>query len=220
MSPRRAALAKWVSEHDQDAITDELLKVEELVHQAFNEGLACEIDTWTESKSYRHLRERETAGQLDLIGWALWMKEIDGDLIQLALGGTFDVIVHGCNCLSTMGAGIAQQIKRIFPEAYKADCSNPEGVKSRLGTCSAANVHRGELDLVVVNAYTQFAYGPGVHIDYDALRKCMSVVAERYGDKRIGLPRIGCGLGGGDWNAVRDILEQVFVGCDVTVVHF
>lgn len=25
-------------------------------------------------------------------------QEIDGDLIQLALEGNFDVIAHGCNC--------------------------------------------------------------------------------------------------------------------------
>ena len=31
------------------------------------------------------------------------MKEVFGDLIELALVGKFDVIVHGCNCFSTMG---------------------------------------------------------------------------------------------------------------------
>jgi O-acetyl-ADP-ribose deacetylase (regulator of RNase III) len=29
---------------------------------------------------------------------------IDGDLIKLAKEGKFDVIAHGCNCHSTMGA--------------------------------------------------------------------------------------------------------------------
>ena len=32
-------------------------------------------------------------------------QEIIGDLIKLANEGTFDVITHGCNCMSTMGAG-------------------------------------------------------------------------------------------------------------------
>ena len=39
------------------------------------------------------------------------MKIIKGDLIKLALQGEFDVIVHGCNCFCTMGAGIAKSIK-------------------------------------------------------------------------------------------------------------
>ncbi|MGJ4995019.1 hypothetical protein ACQR0Z_11425 [Bradyrhizobium sp. HKCCYLS3077] len=53
------------------------------------------------------------------------MKIIKGDLIKLALDGHIDVIVHGCNCQCTMGAGIAKSIKDIFPEAYAADLSTP-----------------------------------------------------------------------------------------------
>ena len=30
-------------------------------------------------------------------------QEIEGDFIQLALQGKFDVIAHGCNCQCTMG---------------------------------------------------------------------------------------------------------------------
>lgn len=36
------------------------------------------------------------------------MKTMLGDLLSLAIDGRFDVIVHGCNCQCTMGAGIAQ----------------------------------------------------------------------------------------------------------------
>jgi len=39
---------------------------------------------------------------------------IKGNLITLAKKGEFDVIVHGCNCLNVMGAGIAKQIKKTF----------------------------------------------------------------------------------------------------------
>jgi ribonucleoside-diphosphate reductase beta chain len=38
----------------------------------------------------------------------------DGDLITLAKAGKFDVIAHGCNCHSTMGAGIAPQMAKAF----------------------------------------------------------------------------------------------------------
>jgi O-acetyl-ADP-ribose deacetylase (regulator of RNase III) len=41
-------------------------------------------------------------------------REIPGNLITLALEGTFDVIAHGCNCFCTMGAGIAPQMARTF----------------------------------------------------------------------------------------------------------
>lgn len=48
-------------------------------------------------------------------------KTTRGDLIKLAKKGKFDIIVHGCNCFCEMGAGIARQIKKTFPEAYRAD---------------------------------------------------------------------------------------------------
>lgn len=49
------------------------------------------------------------------------MHERHGDLLQLALAGEFDVIVHGCNCFGDMGKGIALAVKQQFPEAYQAD---------------------------------------------------------------------------------------------------
>jgi len=39
------------------------------------------------------------------------IKTIQGNLIQFAQNGGFDLIVHGSNCFCTMGAGIAQGIK-------------------------------------------------------------------------------------------------------------
>ena len=49
------------------------------------------------------------------------MKKIKGDLIALAIQGEFDLIIHGCNCFCTMGAGISKTIKSKFPNAYLAD---------------------------------------------------------------------------------------------------
>lgn len=36
------------------------------------------------------------------------MKEINGDLVEMADNGQFSLIVHGCNCQSVMGSGIAK----------------------------------------------------------------------------------------------------------------
>lgn len=59
------------------------------------------------------------------------LKIMHGDLIKLALTGDFDVIVHGCNCFNTMGAGIAKTIKQTFPEAYQADLKTEKGSKQK-----------------------------------------------------------------------------------------
>ena len=97
--------------------------------------------------------------------------KIKGDLIKLAIKGDFDVIIHGCNCFCTMGAGIAKSIKAAFPEAYKADMETLKGDKEKLGNFSAANIKRNGQEITIVNAYTQYHYGgTGIKVDYSAIQ--------------------------------------------------
>lgn len=146
------------------------------------------------------------------------MKIVKGNLIKMAKEGKFDVIAHGCNCFCTMGSGIAKQIKDEFPKAYEADLDTISGDKSKLGYIGTAIIEEYNFD--VANAYTQYRYGPGLHTDYKAVRSCMSLIKKWYAGKRIGLPQIGCGLGGGDWEIVRNIIEEELDGEDVTVVIY
>ena len=149
------------------------------------------------------------------------MKTIKGDLILLAKDGNFDVIVHGCNCMCTMGAGIAQSIKKEFPEAYKADLQTPKADETKLGTCSFAVSNTNYGIITIVNAYTQYNWrGSGVLADYDAIRSCLKWVKTNFGGKRIGLPKIGAGLARGDWNKISNIIEDELAGEDVTFVIF
>ena len=145
------------------------------------------------------------------------MKYIDGDLIKLASQGMFDVIGHGCNCFHSMGAGIAKSIKQAFPEALMADQFSRYGDKNKLGTFT----HVDYGDFIVLNLYTQFNYGSNkINVDYDTVRNCMKEIKRKYSGKRIGLPFIGCGLAGGDWNIVSKIIEDELCNEDVTIVKF
>ena len=149
------------------------------------------------------------------------MKVTQGDLIKKAKQGEFDLIVHGCNCFCIMGAGIAKGIKSEFPEAFDADQATAKGSKDKLGTCSFAKIEREGIHLIVVNAYTQFHYsGPGIKVDYDAVRSCMKWIKENFEKKRIGLPKIGAGLAGGDWKRISQIIDEELGGEDVTLVEF
>lgn len=148
------------------------------------------------------------------------MKIVKGDLLELAKNGQFDVIVHGCNCFCTMGAGIALQIKHQFPEAYKADMetknSNPDYI-TKLGTYSKAEIG----DLTIVNAYTQFY--PGINPlseNYDAIVKVFVEIANDFSGKRVGIPMIGAGLAGGNWAVINKIIENAVGGLDITVVEY
>ena len=144
-----------------------------------------------------------------------------GDLIQLALSGEFDVIVHGCNCHCQMGRGIALTIKKLLPEAYFADCQTSKSDKTKLGTISVAEIKRNQVSFVVVNAYTQFDWaGEGVKADYQAIRQVMKAIKQQFSGKRIGYPKIGAGLAGGDWQIIYPIICEELEGEHHTLVEY
>lgn len=148
-----------------------------------------------------------------MIDWKL--KYVKGDLVKSA--GDYDVILHGCNNFCTMGAGVALYIKRKYPKAYEVDKKTKYGDMSKLGTISVAECD----DVTVVNAYIQHHFkGADVLVEYYALRECMKRVKEQFSGKKIGLPMIGSGLAGGDWQVIENIIKDELSGEDVTIVVF
>jgi len=149
------------------------------------------------------------------------MKTIKGDLLDLALSGAFDVIVHGCNCQCRMGRGIALSIKNQFPEAYRADIATVLGDRTKLGSFSSADIVRGTQQFTIINAYTQFHWqGTGVIADYEAIRRVFKEIKSRFSGCRIGYPKIGAGLAGGDWDIISVIIRDELSGENHTYVEF
>lgn len=154
--------------------------------------------------------------------------EINGDLIKLAQAGRFDVIAHGCNCFCTMQSGIAPQMARAFGcDGYPMEDLNLRGDINKLGMIEyksqlvASSVHKEFTKLYIVNAYTQ--YEPRVAIkplDYEALTLCMRKINHIFAGQHVGLPKIGAGLAGGDWERIKQIIQTEFTKCDVTVVNY
>jgi len=144
-----------------------------------------------------------------------------GDLVQKAKAGEFDVIVHGCNCFCTMGAGIAKTIKQVFPAAYEANVATVAGDKAKLGQYTVATVQAGGKALAIVNAYTQYKWkGPGRKADYEAIRQAFQRIKQEYPGQRIGYPAIGAGLAGGEWPVIAAIIEQELAGEDHVFVEW
>ena len=161
------------------------------------------------------------------------LKHATGDLLEMAQQGQFDIIIHGCNCQCRMGAGIAAQIKRQYPEAYDADCETTPGVYETLGNYTTALVH-GSVGNVftIVNAYTQFTIAsyPGEDVfEYYSFGLILQKLAyyHKLADNpaRYGLPYIGMGLAGGNQAAIMRMIESfsdqiTLAGGSVTLVEF
>lgn len=156
-------------------------------------------------------------------------KIIKGNLITLALEGNYDVIAHGCNCQANMGAGIAKQIKDIFPDAYKIDQLVNEHTHDKEDLMGQYSTywHRLLYDrhFYILNLYTQLYPGlpsPGCKIpfDFEAFVTCLRKVNQRFKGQKIGLPLIGCGLGGAPDYAVKKLIEMELFNMDVTIVEY
>ena len=142
---------------------------------------------------------------------------VQGNLIQAFINSQIDVLVHGCNCYCTMESGIALQIKNTFPSAYEKDCrtklqyNNP---KDKLGKISYDYILRKDGNLgLIINAYTQETYWDKKRkVSYEAISSSMKEVYKLCSDYniKIGMPFIGCGLGGANWKIVSNLINNVF----------
>ena len=168
------------------------------------------------------------------------IKYIDGDLIKLSKKGLFDVIVHGCNCQSKMGAGIAPQMAEAFgcdrfemetwgPGIEKLGCIDWQTFvlgEHAIWSLWDADNKKGEPELSVVNAYTQYKYGRNhkdgaiAPFDYEAFTICMRKMNKIFEGKHIGMPKIGAGLAGGSWQRIERIIDAELYSCEVTVVNY
>jgi O-acetyl-ADP-ribose deacetylase (regulator of RNase III) len=153
------------------------------------------------------------------------LKEINGNLLDLFDQGEFNVIAHGCNCRGVMGGGIAFDIKRRYPEAHYEDmnCKIPFN-RRRLGRATVASLSEDDIKLIF-NLYTQVDPGPNAELtailsSIRFMKDYLLAITESRKDIKIGIPLIGCGIGGLDWDKVSVLFKDVFFDFDITVVHY
>jgi len=116
------------------------------------------------------------------------------------------IVLHGCNCFHTMGGGIALYLRNKYPVIADKDKETKFNDRSKLGTFSYAQINS---KLIIANCYTQFKYGwDKVHVDSDAIYKCIKSICETFPDYYIILPQIGCGLAGGDWKEIKKVINN------------
>lgn len=126
-------------------------------------------------------------------------------------------LAHGCNCAGAMGKGIAVEFRKRFPEMYAE-------YKER---CALGRFNLGDVLMWADGTTTIFNLGTQqtwrTKADLNAIKVALHTMvqlAERTGIKRIGLPRIGAGLGGLPWQDVRSELSALGAATSVELVVF
>lgn len=148
---------------------------------------------------------------------------IRGDITDI----TFGVISHGVNCQGRFRSGVARAIAMKWPDArrnYLRIFENDVDRRSLLGTIQQCEIDEG---LHVINMFTQFYYGKDGrrYADLKAIGKCLIKSIAIAKDLRYPfyIPKVGCGLGGLDWETEVFPLVQVVASrhkYDVTVIEF
>lgn len=138
---------------------------------------------------------------------------VNGDL----LNATAEYICHQVNCMGVMGSGVAKQIREKWPRAYTQyhdaceQYTQEHGKDWLLGKIQVVKVCDNTR---VVNMFGQLNYGRGgsQYTDMNALRRCFKTLAKEVKPgETIAMPyRIGCGLAGGDWGSVIDMISEIF----------
>lgn len=138
-----------------------------------------------------------------------------GSLLDVTAG----IIVHGANAQGVMGSGVALAVKNKYPECFtEYHC---EYVKLGLSLGSIVwwsnAVDNPELlvheTLFIANAITQQNYGTDRrHVNYVAVAEVFKEVIRQANATKLDVhfPKIGAGLGGGQW----EIIEAIINDCD------
>lgn len=116
-----------------------------------------------------------------------------------------EFLVNPVNCVGVMGKGLALEFKNKYPlnfEIYKKACDN-------------ASFNIGNLLIVpvdnkfIVNFPTKKHWRNKSDLEFIKIGlEELKVAIKEFNIKSIALPKLGCGLGGLDWNEVFDLIKD------------
>jgi O-acetyl-ADP-ribose deacetylase (regulator of RNase III) len=134
------------------------------------------------------------------------------------VGEGMKIIVHICNNKGGWGAGFVLALSKKWSEPEAVYRKKPRHI---LGDVEFVKV---EEDIMVANMVAQHGFGTmnGMPpIRYGAVRICLAEVNKMAArlNATVHMPRIGCGLAGGEWSKIQNIIEDVMT-VDVTVYDF
>lgn len=140
-----------------------------------------------------------------------------GNAVSALIDGEVDVLLHVCNNKGVMGSDIALEIKHRIPDAYESY----KYIYDKFGLDLGSNTYGfiENMERWVVNMTAQSGYGKNRRfLNYGALSKCLTIVANESKGSTIGLPyKLGADRAGGDWEIVLELITFILKDFDVTI---
>lgn len=138
-------------------------------------------------------------------------REVQGDLFE----GGYPAIGHGVNLAGLMGAGIAKVFREEYPDMYTVYRTK----------CLERTLHLGgfmpweEDGTVIFNLATQTNPGPDASLAavVSAVEGALAACFSYYDVPELAVPRLGCGIGGLQWENVQYVLRELGEASPVTL---
>ena len=113
-------------------------------------------------------------------------------------------LVNPVNCVGVMGAGLAKQFKKKYPdmfEEYVEACNSGTFKIGNVHAFAAADGH------YILNFPTKYDWRDPSKVDYinDGLNTLYTALPN-LGIRSIAIPPLGCGLGGLEWEVVKPMI--------------
>jgi O-acetyl-ADP-ribose deacetylase (regulator of RNase III) len=131
------------------------------------------------------------------------------------LDANVEALVNAVNCVGIMGRGIALQFKKTFPanfEVYRQACDANQVQPGRIfvyETCFPRNPK------FIINFPTKRHWRDKSRMEDIKIGLLdLKAFIQLREIKSIAVPALGCGLGGLNWNEVRDQIELVLGGLE------
>ena len=137
---------------------------------------------------------------------------VQGNILE----ATEDIIAHQVNCMGVAG-GLAGEIFLKYPEAGDKYYSKITGSEIRGNMLGDAQLIECE-GKQICNLFGQFY--PGADTRYEALNKSLLSLGNyaRENNLTVALPyKLGCGIGGGDWDKVQNFIKWSLTGVEYTI---
>lgn len=133
----------------------------------------------------------------------------------------FKIIAHICNDIGVWGGGFVLAINKRWTQPKERYLLwHKKGPNFKLGATLFVHVAP---DITVANMVAQRGLRIlGVNpkpIRYKSLENCLRMVAQKAKEKNasVHIPRIGCGLAGGDWSIIEEIINEQLIEQDIDV---
>lgn len=123
----------------------------------------------------------------------------EGDIFKSGARG----LVNPVNCVGVMGAGLALQFKKRYPknyDAYYRACVH-EGFRPGLILTVQEN------GVFIFNFPTKWNWRKSSKMEYiETGMEALTSAVNESGAESVAIPKLGCGLGGLDWNLIREVI--------------